>query len=190
MKIASICLGPLATNCYLLEVGDRRVLIDPAEDSQALHDFVGDREIHAVNTHGHFDHVGGSWAFPQAPVWIHAADLPFFEAQHPDPPGTVHDLQPGTGILDGVTVHHTPGHSPGSIILVADGVLIVGDLLFAGSIGRVDLPGGSPNQMFDSLRWLVSLPGDYTVYPGHGEATTLDVERKRNPFLIGLCEGP
>ncbi len=187
MNIASICLGPLATNCYLVEENGRRVLIDPAEDSTVLRDFVGDRSIDAiVNTHGHFDHVGGDWAFPDVPIRIHAGDLPFLEATRSDRPGAIHHLQDGDRVLESLVVVHTPGHSPGSVVLVGGGVLFAGDLLFAGSIGRVDLPGGSPNDMFDSLRRIVALPGDYTVYPGHGEETTLDVERRRNQFLRGL----
>jgi len=81
---------------------------------------------------------------------------------------------------------HTPGHSPGSIVLRGDGVLFVGDLLFAGSIGRTDLPGGSTEDMRQSLRRIASLPGDYLVYPGHGPATSLERERRENPFLIDL----
>ena len=81
---------------------------------------------------------------------------------------------------------HTPGHSPGSIVLLADGELFAGDLLFAGSIGRTDLPGGSPREMDESLRRIAKLPGDLTVYPGHGEITTLQRERETNPFLVAL----
>ena len=187
MNIASICLGPLGTNCYLVEESGQRVLIDPAEDSAALHAFVGSRRIDAIiNTHGHFDHVGGDWAFPDTPVKIHPADLSLLKATHPEPPGTIEGLAEGDRVLDGLTVFHTPGHSPGSIVLIGEGILFVGDLLFAGSIGRVDLPGGSPNDMFSSLLRIVALPGDYTVYPGHGETTMLDLERQRNPFLVGI----
>jgi len=187
MRIASICLGPLATNCYVLEFGGSVALIDPAEDSPALRALIGDRPVGWIlNTHGHFDHTGGDWAFPEASVRIHAADLPLLVETHPDHPPVGETLADGDAVLGEFTVIHTPGHSPGSIILVGAGVLFAGDLLFAGSIGRTDLPGGSVNEMIASLRRLVQIPGDLTVYPGHGEVTTLEIERRCNPFLAGL----
>lgn len=187
MRVASICLGPLATNCYLVEHGGCALLIDPAEDSPALRTLIGNGRIDwIINTHGHHDHTGGDWAFPGVPVRIHAADLPFLEETHPDHPPIGRALEEGEHVIDGLTVLHTPGHSPGSVVLVGDGVLFAGDLLFAGSIGRTDLPGGSVEEIVASLRRVVRLPGDYTVYPGHGEATTLELERRCNPFLVGL----
>ena len=95
-------------------------------------------------------------------------------------------LAEGDEIVAGLTVLHTPGHSPGSIVLLGDGALFAGDLLFAGSIGRTDLPGGSPREMDASLRRIVGLPGDMTVYPGHGGVTTLEAERESNPFLVSV----
>jgi len=187
MRIESICLGPLATNCYLIESAGRTILVDPAEDSPALRAFVGERKIDwIVNTHGHIDHIAGDWAYPGVPVRIHVADVPFLDAAHPSHPPLGPPLEEGDEILEGLTILHTPGHSHGSIVLKGDGVLIVGDLLFAGSIGRTDLPGGSMAQMVESLERIVRLPGGYTVYPGHGEATTLERERARNPFLVGM----
>jgi hydroxyacylglutathione hydrolase len=185
MKITSICLGALATNCYLVEHDGTVALIDPAEDSERLHAFVGNRRVDVVlNTHGHFDHTGGIWAYPDAPVRIHKADLMFLEQSFPDHPPVGASLEEGETVA-GLRVLHTPGHSPGSVVFLADGVLICGDLLFAGSIGRTDLPGGSMNVMGESLRRICDLPGDYAVYPGHGPTTTLEAERRENPFLIG-----
>jgi len=83
-------------------------------------------------------------------------------------------------------VLHTPGHSPGSITLIANRSLFTGDLLFAGSIGRTDLPGGSEEEMQSSLKRIMALEGDFLIYPGHGPATTLETERRYNPFLIEL----
>lgn len=187
MRVASVCLGSLATNCYLVEHADGVILIDPAEDSGALRALVGDRKVSfIINTHGHSDHTGGDWAYPKAPVRIHAADLPFLAETHPGHPPLGDGLEDGEIILEGLSVVHTPGHSPGSIVLAGEGVLFAGDLLFAGSIGRTDLPGGSIEQMIESLRRIGGLPGDYTVYPGHGETTTLELERRCNPFLVGL----
>jgi len=187
MRVSSVCLGQLATNCYLVEIGGTTVLVDPAEDSDRLADFVGERTIDAVVlTHGHFDHVGGAWAFPDATVHIHPADRPFVDHAHPDRPEIVGILDEAHEIAPGLRVLHTPGHSPGSVCLYAeaDGVLFGGDLLFAGSIGRTDFPGGDPRVMRESLRRIVALDGDPTVYPGHGEITTLERERQTNPYLL------
>jgi len=162
MKVRSICLGPLSTNCYLIEVDGKRILIDPAEGGEPLRSFVGEGGVDlVVNTHGHFDHTGGDWEFDRT-------------------------IDEGDEIASGLRVIHTPGHSPGSIVLVGDGVLFVGDLLFAGSIGRTDFPGGSQEDMLRSLLRLIRLPGDYLIYPGHGPVTRLERERRENPFLTGL----
>lgn len=187
MRVSSICLGPLATNTYLVETGDACVLIDPAEDSEALRSFLDGASVDAVVlTHGHFDHIGGAWACDDAKVMMHAADLPYVEHFFPDHGPIDRSLQEGDEILAGLKVLHTPGHSPGSIVLMADGVLFTGDLLFAGSIGRTDLPGGSAREMEASLRRVVRLPGDPRVYPGHGDATSLGKERATNPFLATM----
>ena len=187
MRVSSVCLGPLATNCYRVEIGGRTVLIDPAEDSEALASFLGDATVDAVVlTHGHFDHVGGAWACDGTTVMIHRADLPYVDRFFPDHRPFDRFLDEGEEIVDGLRVLHTPGHSPGSVVLLADGALFAGDLLFAGSIGRTDLPGGSPREMEKSLRRIGGLPGDPIVYPGHGPATTLDRERETNPFLAGI----
>jgi len=183
MRIESICLGPLATNCYLVESGGMTLLIDPAEDSDRLRSFLDGRRVDfVVDTHGHFDHVGGNWAANGAPVCCHEADLPYLDHAHPGHPPVDRYLKDGDE-LSGLRVLHTPGHSPGSIVLAGDHVLFVGDLLFAGSVGRTDLPGGSPRRMAESLRRIARLPGEYTVYPGHGPPTTLERERRTNPFL-------
>jgi len=187
MRVSSVCLGPLATNCYRVEIGGRTVLIDPAEDSEALASFLGDATVNAVVlTHGHFDHVGGAWACDGATVMIHRADLPYVDRFFPDHRPFDRYVEEGDEIVDGLRVLHTPGHSPGSVVLLADGALFAGDLLFAGSIGRTDLPGGSPREMEASLRRIGGLLGDPIVYPGHGPATTLGRERETNPFLAGI----
>lgn len=187
MRTSSICLGPLATNCYLVETGGMVVLIDPAEDSDALSSFLGDVSIDVVVlTHGHFDHVGGAWACDGAKVMMHEADLPYVDQFYPDHRPVDRYLDEADEIVPGLTVLHTPGHSPGSLVFLIDGVLFAGDLLFAGSIGRTDLPGGSAREMNESLRRIAGLPGDRIVYPGHGEATTLERERGTNPFLLSV----
>jgi len=185
MRVSSICLGPLATNCYLVELGGKRVLIDPAEPSQTLRTFVGDAAVDVVAlTHGHFDHVGGAWDHDGAAVMMHEADLPYVDHYFPDRGPIDRFVDEGDEILPGLKVLYVPGHSPGSAVLLADGAIFAGDLLFAGSIGRTDLPGGSPREMEASLRRIAGLAGDLTVYPGHGETTTLGRERRANPFLV------
>ncbi|MDD4903410.1 MAG: MBL fold metallo-hydrolase [Candidatus Bipolaricaulis sp.] len=186
MRVTSAILGSLGTNAYLIEIGGRAVLIDPADDSAALYALVGHRTIDwVVNTHGHFDHVGGNWAIPSGGVCIHESDVPYVDRFFPGHRPFERYLHDGDEVVPGLRVIHTPGHSPGSVTLVADGALFAGDLLFAGSIGRTDFPGGSDEAMEASLRRVVALEGDYTVYPGHGPKTTLARERKTNPFLFG-----
>ena len=187
MRVHTITLGALATNCYLIESPSGNVLIDPAEASPRLHDFVRDRKVDwVVNTHGHFDHIGGDWDFPEATVCLHEADLPYMDHAHPDHPPVGRYLSEGDEVIPGLSVLHTPGHSPGSIVLIGESALFSGDLLFYGSIGRTDFPGGSPREMTASLKRMLDLPGEYVIYPGHGETTTLERERAANPFLRNL----
>jgi glyoxylase-like metal-dependent hydrolase (beta-lactamase superfamily II) len=187
INVTSACLGSLGTNAYLVEAGRHVLLVDPAADGPELRALVGDRRVDfVVDTHGHFDHVGGNWAVPSGAVCIHEADVKLVSLFFPQHPPIQRMLRDGEDLVEGVRVLHTPGHSPGSVILALDGVLLTGDLLFAGSVGRTDFPGGSDEEMNRSLRKLLALSGDYVVYPGHGEATTLERERRRNPFLRGL----
>lgn len=186
MHIESLCLGSLATNCYLVETGGVRILIDPAEAADPLFSFLDGRKVDlVVNTHGHFDHVGGDWLLKErgAKLLMHRADLPLVDRFFPGHPTFDRYLAEGDQIADGLSVLHTPGHSPGSLIIAGDGILFCGDLLFAGSIGRIDLPGGSEEAMRRSLSRIASLEGEFTVYPGHGPQTSLDHERRTNPFL-------
>lgn len=189
MQIESICLGALATNCYLVSANGTTIIIDPAEPSAPLHSLIGTRKVDlVVNTHGHFDHVGGDWVLREqgARIRLHQADLPYVDHYYPNHPPIDACLEDGEEIAGILRVLHVPGHSPGSIVLVGEGVAFSGDLLFAGSIGRTDLPGGSMEDMRESLRRLLALPGNTRVYPGHGEATTLEKERRTNPFLIPI----
>lgn len=189
MRIESVCLGQLATNCYLIDILGVIVLVDPAEPNTKLLSFIGDRRVDLiVNTHGHFDHVGGNWLLKEqgARIFLHREDLPLVDRCYPGHAAIDCYLKEGDKIAGELAVLHLPGHSPGSIALLADGVLFSGDLLFAGSIGRTDLPGGSMPKMIQSLKRIVELDGDYQVYPGHGETTTLDRERRTNPFLRNL----
>jgi len=189
MRVEKICLGELSTNCYLVNADGLTILIDPAEYCEKLTSFIGNRQVDLViNTHGHFDHIGGNWQLQKAgaKLLIHEEDLPLVDSFYPDHPPFDRYIVDGETLPGGFRVIHTPGHSPGSIVLVKDDMLFVGDLLFAGSIGRTDFPGGSITKMNLSLSNIVSLPGDYRVYPGHGPSTTLKRERRINPYLTSL----
>ncbi len=184
MRVSSACLGPLATNCYLIEMDTYTLLVDPADASPELDALIGNRSIDAVVlTHGHFDHIGGAWSVADAAVLMHAEDLALLDETSPDHGPIETFLSDGDSLAPGIDVLHLPGHSPGSIALKVEDALFVGDVLFAGSIGRTDLPGGSMKAMSDSLRRLIELDGDFDVYPGHGPATTLNCERDTNPYL-------
>jgi hydroxyacylglutathione hydrolase len=184
MRVSSACLGSLATNCYLIELDAGTLLIDPAEESSALHSLIGGKSIYlVVLTHGHFDHVGGAWSVAGAQIVMHHDDLPFVDHAYPNHTEIHRFVVDGEELLPGVDVLHLPGHSPGSIALKIEDALFVGDVLFAGSIGRTDLPSGSMAVLADSLKRLKALDGDFDVYPGHGDFTTLNCERQINPYL-------
>ncbi len=197
--------GQFAENCYLIgdpEAGEA-VLVDPGEEWER---FLRELETRGWRltaiwlTHAHIDHVLGVpeiRAATGAPVLLHSADRPLYDnvpqqglwmglrvAPLPAPDG---DLVPGTTVSvgrHGFEVRHTPGHSPGSVTLVRPGVALCGDALFAGSIGRTDLPGGDYETLLDSIRREILPLDDATrVLSGHGPETTVGAERRTNPFL-------
>jgi len=161
------------------------------------------RRISAIwLTHAHLDHILGVseiHAATGAPIWLHPGDrmlydqLPqqglWMELRLTRPPPPTHELAHGQRLRVGgseLEVRHVPGHSPGHVCFVAPGAVISGDVLFEGSIGRVDLPGGDFDTLLASIRReLLSLPDETIVYPGHGAATTIGRERRTNPFLVG-----
>jgi glyoxylase-like metal-dependent hydrolase (beta-lactamase superfamily II) len=195
MNVQGITLGEYQANCYVVTVGDVGLVIDPGEESSELLDLIGDTKVlYILNTHCHPDHIGGDEFLRQrfgAKLLFHPDDRKIFDhfmAPHIEPDGS---LSEGEAIeLNGLVfeVLHTPGHSPGSVVFKVESekVLFTGDLLFAGSIGRTDFPGGDSQHMVRSLRRILELPEDYTLYPGHGPVTTLSVERWTNPFLQSL----
>lgn len=193
MNVKKLALGAYQTNCYLLWEGDKAVVIDPGYEPDTILralETLGMDLSAILLTHGHFDHVGAVKelvAETGCEVYIHAA-----EATLP-PMMTAGELYFTRTYAEGDTITpvpgmelrvlHTPGHTPGSVCLLWGDQMFSGDTLFAGSCGRVDLPGGNPRQMLESLRRLASLEADYRVHPGHGESTTLAEEKRYNPYL-------
>lgn len=195
MFVKMLTVGSLWTNCYV--VGDNgtheALIVDPgfdtSRDLKKTLDEVSRQSFQVkfiVNTHGHPDHTCGNKAVKDATgalVLIHEQDAPLLIGSSADK--ILHDrdiIRTGEVRL---RVLHTPGHSRGSISLLGDNVVFCGDTLFAGSIGRYDLPGGSLKELMRSIKnGLMTLPDHVKVYPGHGPATTIGEERKSNPFLL------
>ena len=195
MKIITLVLGPLETNCYLVsdEKSGLCAVIDPATRSAKILETVqahGWRVGCILLTHAHFDHTGAlkslHAALPDVPIYVHALDAD--NNTNMSNGNLVYtDTYADGGIVScgGLTfrVLHTPGHTPGSVCLQCEGALFTGDTLFAGSYGRTDFIGGDESAMRASLARLGRLEGDCTVLPGHGEDSTLDYERRTNPYL-------
>lgn len=203
--------GPFEENPYLLvgPSGRKAMLVDPGIDSEPILDEAEARGLEIVtivNTHGHLDHVAANAFFKErtgAPIAIHAADAPLLArvAQQGAmfglrvPPSPPPDLELREGVpfeFDGVAfeVLHTPGHTPGGVCLRHGASMLVGDTLFQGSIGRTDLPGGDMTALVRSIREkLFTLPGETVCWPGHGPETTIDAERRSNPFVSDAALG-
>ncbi len=199
MKIKSIQVGGLATNCYILmdEVEKKAAVIDPGDEAdRILAQLNGlDAQVeYILLTHGHYDHIGGvaqlHEALPQAKVYIHQADsrgTGFHVVPLADQVTDLLYYDDGDALTLGsltIRVIHTPGHAPGGVTLRVEDVLFTGDTLFAGSMGRSDFPGGNTRQLFASLKKLAQLEGDYRVLPGHEMTTTLERERRSNVFVL------
>ena len=205
MIIERLELGAFASNCYL--VADEStldgVIIDPGDGGDRILKRVKALELrvkYILLTHGHPDHIGAVREVKEATgaeLAIHPEDALYLrgksgpEGMFPQsagpPPEVDRMLQDGDTIsVSGLhlQVIHTPGHTPGGICLLTDGVLFSGDTLFNGGIGRSDFPGGSGPQLLNSIHTrLLVLPDETTVYPGHGPETTIAAERRLNPFL-------
>jgi len=208
VKIIQIPNGMFAENCYLVvdEEAGECAIVDPGEEAGLILHKVretGARPVGIWLTHAHLDHVLGVprlAAETGAPVSLHPADRPLYDAVPEQaawfglaPPGRLpapdqelsHGLRLPLGHLS-VEVRHAPGHSPGSVCFVAPGFALDGDVLFAGSIGRSDLPGGDYETLIASIeRELLPLSDDTILYSGHGPETTIGRERRTNPFLTG-----
>ncbi len=207
MRIDRFVVGAFQENCYLLsdEESARAVLIDPGDEGESLLDAVSERgaTLEAIwLTHAHLDHIGGIAAIMRAlpvPIYMHPADRQVYEyaplvaAQYGLPfelgPLPDHDLADGDRLSLGAlrfTVMHAPGHAPGHVVFHGHQVAFGGDCLFAGSVGRTDLPLSDGAELQRSLARIVTLPASTVVYPGHGDATTIGAELASNPFLTGV----
>ena len=204
-----ICLttGAFAQNGYIVaDPGTREaIVVDPGEGAELFLRRLQSEKLtlRAIwLTHAHLDHVLGVGRVKDAtgvPVYLHPADRPLYDrvaqqaavfglrADPPPPPDR--ELAGGDTLRVGTIdfgVRHVPGHSPGGVAFVAQGVAFVGDALFAGSIGRVDLPGGNGETLLTSIhQQLLTLPDETMIYSGHGPETTVAQERATNPFLTG-----
>jgi len=206
MLVERFSVGALEVNCFVVADGKspEAMIVDPGDEPDRIEDWVKEKGLkvkYLVCTHSHFDHVGGLPELKSstgAEILLHKAELPIyervvemarlwgFELDKLPPPDRF--LAEGDEISVGslsFKVWHTPGHSPGGVCLVAPDVVFTGDSLFAGSIGRTDLPGGDYESLMKSLHRLSSLPDETVVYSGHGPASRIGREKSTNPFLTG-----
>ena len=194
LQIHTLPLGDYQTNCYILHQEGNRdcVVIDPGYEPEIILSYLGEKDLTLqaiLLTHGHFDHVGAVRelaAQTDCRVYINPKDLSLPPMLTAGPLYYTNTYGEGD-LLDiaGISfrVLETPGHTPGSVCLMAEQNLFSGDTLFRGSCGRTDLPGGDYRAMKESLKRLAALKEDYAVYPGHGSNTTLAWEQKTNPYL-------
>jgi hydroxyacylglutathione hydrolase len=211
MLIQPFVISPLRSNCYVLaaseEAGAPAVIVDPGDiQLQPIFDFIQKQGCVPQTiwcTHGHFDHTLGVDLVRDRygiPAFVHALDIPVWHEAHErasqwigvDAPA----LRDPDGVWDGeqtvslgddlFRIVHTPGHSPGSVCFVGESIVVSGDTLFAGAIGRVDLAYSDPDAMDQSLRTVSAFPDTLSVYPGHGPSTTMARQKAINPFLRSL----
>lgn len=206
MILERLVVGSLASNCYIVgsEVTGEGMIIDPGDEAKQILRKIKDLQLDIkfiVLTHGHIDHIGAVQEVSEATgaeICVHPDDAQSLKGWRmggilgsfyrvPPPPDR---LLNGGDSIDISDLHflvlHTPGHSPGGICLLGQGVVFTGDTLFNYGIGRTDLPGGSQSQLMNSIHTkLMILPDDTMVYPGHGPETTIGAEHRGNPFLRG-----
>lgn len=195
----------LNVNCYIIasELEDEAIIIDPGAEARRIFDVIEERQLSTtavICTHGHFDHIGGVAELVEltgAEVFIHRGDARYMEdatlnlSGYIDAPASI--AVPTRPVEDGqilklgemrLKVLHTPGHTPGSISILVGEAVFCGDLIFAGSVGRVDFPGGSWEALSLSVREKIfTLPERLILYPGHGSSTTIGEEKKYNPYF-------
>ena len=208
MYVRTVTVGPFQENSYLVvdDQSRRAAIVDPGGEGPTLL-----KEIERSNatleaiwiTHAHVDHVGAIASVKErwnVPVYLHPLDRRLYEAAgrqaevygvpFEEPPAPDEEFADGQKLKLGsaeMTVMHAPGHSPGHVVIYGNGIALVGDCLFAGSIGRTDLPMSNPQDLSESLKKIAALPPETVVYSGHGPETTIGEERVSNPFLNGTA---
>ena len=204
MERLTIQVGGFEVNCSILSENGKAWIVDPGQEAERIIDLLEKKGLEPAAillTHGHFDHISGIPGllekFPELPIYVHEKDVPMFghplNQLPPEYPSfekpknligfrSTFNLQPSTFNLE---VIETPGHTPGGVCYYfpKDKLLLSGDTLFAGSVGRTDLPGGDMATLMDSLQKLTALPDDTLVIPGHGMHTRIALEKSGNPFL-------
>ncbi len=208
MIVTRITVGAFQENCYLVAdpEGDTLAVVDPGSEPDAIIAEIENsgRTPEAIwVTHAHVDHIGAIAPVKRrwdVPVWLHPLDEALYrvggrQAQlygipYEEPPSPDREFAEGMPVTLGsleLKVIHTPGHAPGHVVIHGHGNALVGDCLFAGSIGRTDLPFSNPAHLEASLARIVKLADDTLVHPGHGDQTTIGEERVSNPFLNGTA---
>ena len=200
MERLTIQVGGFEVNCSILSESGKAWIVDPGQEADRIIDTLAKKGLEPAAillTHAHFDHIGAIPGllekFPDLPVYVHEKDAPMFghslnqlPPEYPPfaKPKNIANLN-SLDSLEGLEILETPGHTPGGVCyyLPKDKLLLSGDTLFAGSVGRTDLPGGDMATMMDSLRKLTALPDDTLIIPGHGPHTTIAAEKLGNPFL-------
>lgn len=197
MKFKTVTVGLYEVNCTLAIDGLDAWVVDPGADEEAIEkaaEAEGAKIAGVLLTHAHFDHIGAipgiKARFPDAPVYVHPSDEVMFGHPFNRLPPEYPSFPKPAGVVDArkfplAEVIETPGHTPGGVCYYfkEDGVLLSGDTLFAGSVGRTDFPGGSMTTLVESLKKLKALPDSTKVIPGHGPSTTIGEEKGSNPYL-------
>lgn len=204
VRVWTLPTGPLQENAVLVAGADQKgFLFDPGDDAERILQLVKDTGVTVeaiLLTHAHFDHIGAVQPVREAlrvPVHLHPADLPLYTNAHAaaarwnlpfnQPEAPEHQISQGQTFRAGdltLTARELAGHAPGHVVFVGDGFVVAGDTLFAGGIGRTDLPGGNHQQLISGIQQeLFTLPEDTAVYAGHGPATTIGREKQTNPFM-------
>ena len=194
LKIHTMPVGMLQTNCYLLRQEDRKdcVIVDPGDNARKILAYLEQEDLTVAAillTHGHFDHDGAVKELAlefDCPVYMNKKELILPSGIPTGRRFYTHTCAEGDVLeLAGITLQvlETPGHTPGSVCYITGDAMFSGDTLFAGACGRTDFPCGSWSQLMASLARLAALDGNFAVFPGHGESTTLSAERMYNPYM-------
>lgn len=205
MKIMQLCVGMVGTNCYIVYDSESReaAVIDPGDNASSILHAVQEEKLdvkYVLLTHAHFDHIlaahevleatGAQYVVPEGDLWLLSREnmgqfRPFASRYVEDKPDII--AREGTEVsFGGMTAYYmnTPGHTPGSSVIRIEDVLFTGDTLFRHECGRCDLEGGDFGQMLSSLKRLHDLNGDYRVLPGHEAVSSLEEERRFNPYML------